>query len=142
MALVRCPDCGANISDQAPACPFCGRPMRIVPAYPVQRDNGFTSVYPQIRAFSDGVKSIYTLSILAFILSMGIGIIFALINIPKIKNLPQIDSSQITSPVELAEYQAAERKLKTARILSSATLIIFGVLLFVGIIAGAIAAQT
>ena len=28
MALVRCPDCGRNISSEAPACPSCGRPMK------------------------------------------------------------------------------------------------------------------
>ena len=27
MALVTCPDCGKSISDAAPACPQCGRPM-------------------------------------------------------------------------------------------------------------------
>ncbi len=27
MALVQCPDCKAEISDAAPACPKCGRPM-------------------------------------------------------------------------------------------------------------------
>ena len=27
MALVTCPDCQAQISDAAPACPKCGRPM-------------------------------------------------------------------------------------------------------------------
>ena len=26
MALVICPDCGNELSDQAPACPKCGRP--------------------------------------------------------------------------------------------------------------------
>ncbi len=28
MALVKCPDCGGKVSDQAPACPHCGRPMK------------------------------------------------------------------------------------------------------------------
>jgi hypothetical protein len=28
MALVTCPDCGREVSDQAPACPNCGRPMK------------------------------------------------------------------------------------------------------------------
>jgi Flp pilus assembly protein TadB len=28
MALIDCPDCEKKISDLAPACPFCGRPMR------------------------------------------------------------------------------------------------------------------
>jgi hypothetical protein len=27
MALVKCADCGKAVSDQAPACPICGRPM-------------------------------------------------------------------------------------------------------------------
>lgn len=27
MALITCPDCGAGVSDSAPACPRCGRPM-------------------------------------------------------------------------------------------------------------------
>lgn len=28
MTLIRCPDCGRNVSDAAQACPTCGRPMR------------------------------------------------------------------------------------------------------------------
>ena len=27
MALVKCPDCGRDVSDKAPTCPNCGRPM-------------------------------------------------------------------------------------------------------------------
>lgn len=27
MALLKCPDCGRDVSDQAPACPNCGRPV-------------------------------------------------------------------------------------------------------------------
>lgn len=30
MALLKCPDCGSEISDQAPACLKCGRPTRAV----------------------------------------------------------------------------------------------------------------
>lgn len=33
MALILCPECGREISDQAPLCPHCGRPMS--PAKPV-----------------------------------------------------------------------------------------------------------
>ncbi len=32
MALVKCPDCGKEVSDAAPACPGCGRPMAAGPA--------------------------------------------------------------------------------------------------------------
>lgn len=31
MALITCPDCGKQLSDQAPACPNCGRPMKRKP---------------------------------------------------------------------------------------------------------------
>ena len=31
MKLVTCPDCGKQISDQAPACPSCGRAMALLP---------------------------------------------------------------------------------------------------------------
>ena len=34
MALVKCPDCGRDISDQAPACPHCGRPATNTPQVP------------------------------------------------------------------------------------------------------------
>ena len=32
MALIKCPDCGMEISDKAPACPVCGCPMQPVTA--------------------------------------------------------------------------------------------------------------
>ena len=32
MALIRCPDCGQEISDAAPTYPYCGRPRNIAPA--------------------------------------------------------------------------------------------------------------
>jgi hypothetical protein len=32
MALINCPECGAEISDRAPACPRCGCPMQMVSA--------------------------------------------------------------------------------------------------------------
>ena len=34
MGLVKCPDCGKEISDQAPACIHCGRPKGAPPPTP------------------------------------------------------------------------------------------------------------
>lgn len=34
MALVKCPDCGTEVSDRAPSCPKCGRPIAAGPAAP------------------------------------------------------------------------------------------------------------
>ena len=30
MALIKCPECGAEVSDKAEACPKCGYPIRIM----------------------------------------------------------------------------------------------------------------
>ncbi len=35
MALLKCPDCNNPVSDLAPACPKCGRPMKAAPPPPV-----------------------------------------------------------------------------------------------------------
>jgi hypothetical protein len=37
MALTRCPDCGTEVSDQAAACPKCGRPLRAPAPIPPQQ---------------------------------------------------------------------------------------------------------
>lgn len=34
MALIMCPDCQAQVSDAAPACPRCGRPIAMQPPRP------------------------------------------------------------------------------------------------------------
>ena len=41
MALIQCPDCKAEISDQAPACPKCGHPF-------AKKDNGPSAASPSI----------------------------------------------------------------------------------------------
>jgi hypothetical protein len=37
MALVKCPDCGKQVSELAPACPGCGRPMNAPGAIETER---------------------------------------------------------------------------------------------------------
>ena len=32
MALIRCPECGNDVSDKAKACPRCGAPINVTPA--------------------------------------------------------------------------------------------------------------
>ena len=65
MPLIACPDCAAEISDAAPTCPKCGRPMRAPPppiafvAPPaVQRiagsDGGAVTVKPQTSCLTWG----------------------------------------------------------------------------------------
>lgn len=42
MALIACPDCGGQVSDQALACPHCGRPLQTVPSLQVLRREAHT----------------------------------------------------------------------------------------------------
>ena len=151
MAMINCPECDKLISDQAVTCPNCGCPINSVQpqpateAPPVQNTvppqanvppQQYSALYPQIKAFKEQVNKVYILSIIAIILSMGIGFILAIISIVSMGKIVPIQPEAITSPFELAEYQAAERKLKTARILSGITLIIAGLTLIISFIAG------
>ena len=128
MSMIKCSECSNLISDKASVCPNCGCPIsfsqQTVKSSPILSNTATgnreqqSSLYPQIRAFADSVKTIYTLSVIGLVLCLGIGFIFALINIAKLKALVPV-TEQITNPYELAEYQTAERKLKTARIFFS-----------------------
>lgn len=40
MALVQCPDCGRSVSDMAPSCLTCGRPMAQATAQPTMQPAG------------------------------------------------------------------------------------------------------
>lgn len=40
MALITCPDCNTEMSDQAPACPKCGRPRQVAVAPTVIEQTG------------------------------------------------------------------------------------------------------
>lgn len=40
MPLITCPDCSSQVSDAAPACPKCGRPIAAVAAQPVSVQRG------------------------------------------------------------------------------------------------------
>lgn len=43
MPLVKCPDCGKEVSDQAPTCPQCGRPLKAQPK-PADNQSGMSSM--------------------------------------------------------------------------------------------------
>src|SRR5690348_3257974 len=70
MALVQCEDCGASVSDQAPACPRCGRPIakQVAPVVVVQA--------PKASIAGRTIKIVF---MLAFILATGLGIAFCVL---------------------------------------------------------------
>jgi hypothetical protein len=43
MALVRCPECGREVSSKAPACPSCGYPLQARGAPPAEPQNALQS---------------------------------------------------------------------------------------------------
>ena len=51
MSLIECPDCQKQISDQAPTCIHCGRPMHTAPAEQPAADNS------NIRRFTGYLKN-------------------------------------------------------------------------------------
>lgn len=73
MALIKCPDCGIDVSDAAPACPKCGRP-----AGPIVAPNGFRQRTPPREKKRTSTVSI-TLSSFALIL---IGFVLAVCFVP------------------------------------------------------------
>lgn len=46
MALIRCPECGREVSSQAPACPSCGYPLQAQVPQPSDPRNALQS--PQL----------------------------------------------------------------------------------------------
>ena len=54
MALIVCPECGADVSDKAPTCPACGVPLltesKVIVAAPVQA----MLMNPKVAAYLDG----------------------------------------------------------------------------------------
>lgn len=89
MALIKCPDCGKEFSDQATACPNCGRPNQPVASIPKEpQNNTAVPLNQRYRDSESTPKKNSGLSIAALVLSiMGctfvLGIILAIIDLCK-----------------------------------------------------------
>jgi hypothetical protein len=71
MALIKCPDCGAEVSDAAPACPRCGRP-----ADPIVAPNGSRQRTPQRERNRTGTVSITLSSFALLIIGFALAVCF------------------------------------------------------------------
>ena len=92
-------------------------------------------IIPRIRQYISEVNSIFVISVISIILSMGIGIIFAIVGFSKVKKLPTIDKS-IEDPNLIADFQKAQKKLGTAYTLMSITVFIFILSILFGFVVG------
>lgn len=86
MALIRCPECGKEISDKAASCPNCGCPMRQERNVYLQEEYGEDEEESNSELWKDdivyGVLSIMICifsTIMAFRINDGIGLIFPFI---------------------------------------------------------------
>lgn len=89
MALIKCPDCGKEFSDQAAACPNCGRPNTPPQASnpsAVNNNNWNPNTPPVVRPSVPTAEKHSSLSIVALILSIlgctfWLGIVLAIIDL-------------------------------------------------------------
>ena len=69
MALITCPDCKKEISESAPTCPHCGRPMK-----------------PATQTIEETAKQ-YKIHIAASVVSMIVGVMIIYMSISKMGNI-------------------------------------------------------
>lgn len=132
-----CPNCGINIEDNLVNCPVCGSTTGVQAEPPVQNQYnqpvfqqpygyqpnqyngmpGFAGNYPAIQDFADAAKSLRNYGIAAAILMFGIGFIFSIYILVKASKLKE---PQLFNPTvdEIAQLEAAKKKLKVAKILA------------------------
>lgn len=119
-----CSKCGKEIHDEAVICIHCGCGVEGAP----KATNIDNNEYSRLTAFVQESKSIYTLGIISLVLCLGIGLIFQIVNYVKLKKymtknkqvhggyiFPQFN---LTNPVDIAEYEAAKKKIKTAGLMT------------------------
>jgi len=79
VALIKCPDCGKDVSSSAPNCPHCGRPMAAFSGKAVQtRRKGGTYEAIGFLLIVAGIFTYFFVAYLAWIL-IGVGFIVFLV---------------------------------------------------------------
>ncbi len=109
-----CQKCGQQIHDEAVICVHCGCSTE-----KIIKTNSESLYYYQLEKLKSDANSIFTLGIFSLVLCMGIGLIFQLINMSKLKQyknengkwtFPELD---LTSQKDIYEYDAAKKKFET-----------------------------
>lgn len=86
MALIKCPDCGTDVSDAAPACPKCGRPIAREPAQAVEASDS-DAPKPRRRA-----PATFTITLSTFVL-VALAILAAVWFVPPLEIGQNIEAS-------------------------------------------------
>lgn len=116
-----CSKCGKELFDEAVICVGCGCPVESHTAK--KTDN---NEYNRLMTFVQEVKSVYALGVVSLVLCLGIGIIFQLINLPKINKywnksartyvFPEFE---LTNSHDIQMYADAKRKFKQGKVMTS-----------------------
>ena len=109
-----CSKCGKEIDEGAAFCSSCGCATGSGQTQTnVSNGNGYSGDYVAIKEFEEKVRTMHVLGIISLVLCLGIGGIFSIISwiYAKSFSIPKITT---TNPSEVAMYEAAKRKLKSA----------------------------
>ena len=109
--------------------PYQNGPARY--PYPAQSYTQEMDSHFKLMAFEEKVKSIYILGVISMITCMGMGLIFQIITLSKIKKLVVPDAASFQSPFEQNQYETSMKKLKTAKTLAVIGIVIQIILLTV-----------
>ena len=114
-----CSKCGKQINAEAVICPNCGCPTQNYNAAPTNniasqnQYSGNVGNDVALREWISYVKTTYILSIIGLVCTLGIGFIFDIITLIRIKHLPVSNFSNLTD-AQSVEYELAQNKAKKA----------------------------
>ena len=131
-----CKQCGKEIHDQAVVCVHCGCAVDGA-QIPQRNQHAQSPDHTKLMEIQKDAQSIFLFGILSLVLSMGIGLIFQIINFSKINSkyfsktakgwaFPELSLSAADS----ALYETLKQKIKNGRLLTMIGLIITGVLIW------------
>ena len=108
-----CQKCGQQIHDDAVVCIHCGCSTE-----GITKKNTESPHYYKLEAFKSDARSVFTLGIFSLALCMGIGLIFQIINLIKIRKYNQngkraFPELKLTNQKDIYEYEAAKKKFET-----------------------------
>ena len=142
-----CSKCAKEIDDSAVVCINCGCPTSNYnksqqtnyqqPVYNSAQNNPM--LISRVREYTSKANTIYTLSIIGVILSLGIGFIFAIIAGVKMNNMPII-SENIDDASLRVELDTAQRKIESSKKLIVITWIILVISFVLSFIIGFLSA--
>lgn len=111
MALIKCPECGKEISDKAPACIHCGYPLQEQPFERAESSTSYKVVVPTYRGASP--TKIPAISIIREISGMGLAEAKALVeqNIPSVVVKDGLSQNQANTIAQKFKTIGVEAKI-------------------------------